>query len=35
MNLKDEMAKGVNLLHRSVFEATKGRIGGTVMGCPP
>jgi len=34
MNIKDEMAKGVNLLHRSVFEATKGRIGGTVMGMP-
>jgi deazaflavin-dependent oxidoreductase (nitroreductase family) len=34
VNIKDEMAKGVNLLHRSVFEATKGRIGGTVMGMP-
>ena len=34
MNIKDELAKGVNLLHRSVFEATKGRIGGTVMGMP-
>ena len=34
MNIKDEMTKGVNLLHRSVFEATKGRIGGTVMGMP-
>ena len=34
MNVKDEIAKGVNLLHRSVFEATKGRIGGQVMGMP-
>jgi deazaflavin-dependent oxidoreductase (nitroreductase family) len=34
VNIKDELAKGVNVLHRSLFEATKGRVGGRVMGMP-
>ena len=34
MNLKDEAAKVVNTIHRSLFSATSGRIGGTVMGMP-
>jgi deazaflavin-dependent oxidoreductase (nitroreductase family) len=34
VNLKDEGAKAVNLLHRSLFNATKGRIGGRIAGMP-
>lgn len=34
MNVKDELSKGVNLLHRSLFEVSKGRVGGRIMGMP-
>ena len=34
MNTKDQIAKIVNTLHRSLFEATKGRVGGRIMGMP-
>ena len=34
MNPKDEIAKVVNTLHRSLFKATSGRIGGRIMGMP-
>ena len=34
MNAKDELAKAVNFLHRSLFLATKGRIGGRAFGMP-
>lgn len=34
MNLKDEGAKVVNLIHRSLFTATQGRIGGRIAGMP-
>lgn len=34
MNLKDEIAKTVNTLHRSIFKATNGRLGGRVAGMP-
>jgi deazaflavin-dependent oxidoreductase (nitroreductase family) len=34
VNLKDEAAKVVNLVHRNLFEATKGRLGGTIAGMP-
>ena len=34
MNLKDELAKGVNVLHESLFKATSGRIGGRIAGMP-
>ena len=34
MNTKDEIAKVVNTLHRSMFKATSGRIGGRLMGMP-
>ena len=34
MNLKDESAKIVNTIHRSLFTATKGRVGGSLMGMP-
>ena len=32
MNLKDEMAKAVNVVHRTLFDATNGRIGGRIAG---
>lgn len=32
--VKDAIAKGVNLLHQSMFDATKGRVGGSVMSMP-
>ena len=31
---KDAIAKGANLLHRTLFERTKGKIGGRTMGMP-
>jgi deazaflavin-dependent oxidoreductase (nitroreductase family) len=31
---KDAVAKVLNLVHRSLFEATNGRIGGTAGGMP-
>jgi len=34
VNTKDEIAKVVNSLHRSLFTATKGRVGGRIMGMP-
>jgi deazaflavin-dependent oxidoreductase (nitroreductase family) len=34
VNLKDEIAKVVNVAHRSLFSATRGRVGGRVMGMP-
>jgi deazaflavin-dependent oxidoreductase (nitroreductase family) len=34
VNVKDEIAKAVNVLHRNLFTATKGRVGGRVMGMP-
>lgn len=34
MNTKDEIAKVVNTIHRSVFKASSGRIGGRVAGMP-
>ncbi|HVM52181.1 MAG TPA: nitroreductase family deazaflavin-dependent oxidoreductase [Acidimicrobiales bacterium] len=34
MNLKDETAKVVNAVHRSLFSATGGRVGGRVAGMP-
>lgn len=34
MRIKDEMAKAVNTLHRSLFTVTQGRIGGRVAGMP-
>lgn len=33
-NVKDEVAKVVNTIHRTLFRTTKGKIGGTVMGMP-
>ncbi len=32
--LKDTIAKSMNLLHRTVFDATKGRIGGSIGSMP-
>jgi deazaflavin-dependent oxidoreductase (nitroreductase family) len=32
--IKDQLARAVNVLHRNVFMATKGRIGGRGMGMP-
>ena len=32
MNLKDELGKQVNAVHRLLFRATDGRIGGRIMG---
>ena len=32
MNLKDELGKIVNTVHQSLFTATSGRIGGSIMG---
>lgn len=34
MNPKDEAAKAANVLHRSLFNATRGRIGGRIAGMP-
>lgn len=34
VNPKDVGGKVVNKIHRSLFRATKGRIGGNVMGMP-
>jgi len=34
MNLKDEAGKVVNTIHRTLFRATRGRIGGEIMGMP-
>ena len=34
MNLKDESAKVVNTIHRTLFSATQGRVGGRIMGMP-
>ena len=34
MNLKDESAKVVNLIHRTLFTTTKGRVGGRIAGMP-
>jgi deazaflavin-dependent oxidoreductase (nitroreductase family) len=34
VNLKDEAAKVVNTIHRSLFMTTSGRIGGRVAGMP-
>lgn len=34
VNVKDEVAKLVNDVHRTLFRLTNGRIGGTVMGMP-
>ena len=31
---KDALAKGLNLLHRNLFELTKGKIGGRAGGMP-
>jgi len=32
--VKDAIAKGLNLVHQSLFDATKGRVGGSVMSMP-
>ena len=32
MNLKDELGKAVNVVHQSLFKATSGRLGGSLMG---
>lgn len=34
MRIKDELAKAVNTLHRSLFTLTQGRVGGRVAGMP-
>ena len=34
MNLKDEGAKVANTIHRTLFTATKGRVGGRIAGMP-
>lgn len=34
MNSKDEIAKVTNTIHRSLFKASSGRIGGRVAGMP-
>jgi deazaflavin-dependent oxidoreductase (nitroreductase family) len=34
VNLKDELAKAVNVVHRSLFTATSGRVGGRLAGMP-
>jgi deazaflavin-dependent oxidoreductase (nitroreductase family) len=34
VNLKDEGAKVVNTIHRTLFTATSGRIGGRIAGMP-
>jgi deazaflavin-dependent oxidoreductase (nitroreductase family) len=32
--IKDQLAKAVNVLHRTIFTATRGRIGGRGLGMP-
>lgn len=32
--VKDALGKWVNLVHRTAFDVTDGRLGGTVMGMP-
>jgi len=32
VNLKDELGKAVNAIHQTLFTATSGRIGGSIMG---
>jgi deazaflavin-dependent oxidoreductase (nitroreductase family) len=34
MNVKDELSRSVTLMHRSLFNASKGRIGGRALGMP-
>jgi deazaflavin-dependent oxidoreductase (nitroreductase family) len=34
MNLKDNAAKVVNVVHRAVYNATGGRVGGSGLGMP-
>jgi deazaflavin-dependent oxidoreductase (nitroreductase family) len=34
LNLKDEMGKAVNVLHRNLVRASGGKIAGDVMGMP-
>src|SRR5687768_12752670 len=34
MNVKDEAAKAINILHKAFFRATKGRVGGKGFGMP-
>ncbi|MEY2476291.1 MAG: hypothetical protein QOG87_1606 [Actinomycetota bacterium] len=34
MNLKDSAGKAVNVVHRAIYNATRGRIGGSGMGMP-
>jgi deazaflavin-dependent oxidoreductase (nitroreductase family) len=34
VNAKDSIARFLNLVHRSIFTATKGRVGGTGFGMP-
>ncbi|HVE95034.1 MAG TPA: nitroreductase family deazaflavin-dependent oxidoreductase [Acidimicrobiales bacterium] len=34
MNAKDEVAKLVNTVHRTLFQVTNGRVGGTIVGMP-
>lgn len=34
MNTKDEIAKVANTVHRNLFKASSGRIGGRIMGMP-
>jgi deazaflavin-dependent oxidoreductase (nitroreductase family) len=32
--IKDALARGVNVLHRTIVKGTRGRIGGTGLGMP-
>jgi deazaflavin-dependent oxidoreductase (nitroreductase family) len=34
MNIKDSLAKAVNVLHRSIYNASGGRVGGNGFGMP-
>ena len=34
VNPKDEIAKVLNTIHRSLFQATSGRLGGRIAGMP-
>jgi len=34
MNLKDAAARGVNVIHRTLFNVTKGRVGGRMFRMP-
>ena len=34
MNIKDQLAKTVNVVHESLFKATNGRLGGRIAGMP-